>query len=237
MTMFSNGQRELRTWPWQQDLAGHLDPEPTAPAWDQPQRLPVRGKRPTSHVDQTLGVRGRPAHPPRAAVHPARPGPGRLPRRRPHPAGPATAAPSPPARGLSQGVRAAPCAGHVRDRTTGRPSPLRGGPASLAYCPRSSLPAKVLTWLAGRLAHLVPPRQPGRGGTRPLSLEVRLDAVAAVVLDGLSYRRAGRMVGSPRPRSATASTCCWARWPHSATASPTGPLSPPSPTCANTLRR
>jgi hypothetical protein len=65
----------------------------------------------------------------------------------------------------------------------------------LSYCPRSSLPAKVLTWLAGRLAHLVPPRQPGRGGTRPLSLEVRLDAVAAVVLDGLSYRRAGRMVG------------------------------------------
>ena len=36
---------------------------------------------------------------------------------------------------------------------------------------------------------------PGRGGTRPLSLEVRLDAVAAVLLDGLSYRRAGRMVG------------------------------------------
>jgi hypothetical protein len=29
----------------------------------------------------------------------------------------------------------------------------------------------------------------------PLSLEVRLDAVAAVLLDGLSYRRAGRMVG------------------------------------------
>jgi hypothetical protein len=28
-----------------------------------------------------------------------------------------------------------------------------------------------------------------------LSLEVRLDAVAAVLLDGLSYRRAGRMVG------------------------------------------
>jgi len=26
-------------------------------------------------------------------------------------------------------------------------------------------------------------------------LEVRLDAVAAVVLDGLSYRRAGRVVG------------------------------------------
>jgi len=65
----------------------------------------------------------------------------------------------------------------------------------LSYCPRSSLPAAVLAWLAGRLAHLVPPRPPGQGGTRPLSLEVRLDAVAAVLLDGLSYRRAGRMVG------------------------------------------
>jgi len=65
----------------------------------------------------------------------------------------------------------------------------------MSYCPRSSLPAKVLAWLAARLAHLTPPRRPGRGGTRPLSLEVRLDAVGAVVLDGLSYRRAGRMVG------------------------------------------
>jgi len=64
-----------------------------------------------------------------------------------------------------------------------------------SYCPRSSLPAKVLTWLAGRLAHLNPPRPPGQGGTPPLSLEVRLDAVGAVVLDGLWYRRAGRAVG------------------------------------------
>ena len=65
----------------------------------------------------------------------------------------------------------------------------------MSYCPRSSLPADVLAWLAARLAHLVPPRPPDRGGTPPLSLEVRLDAVAAVLLDGLSYRRAGRMVG------------------------------------------
>lgn len=65
----------------------------------------------------------------------------------------------------------------------------------LSYRPRSSLTAKVLAWLAGRLAHLLPPRPPGRGGNPPLALEVRLDAVAAVVLDGLSYRRAGRMVG------------------------------------------
>ncbi len=65
----------------------------------------------------------------------------------------------------------------------------------MAYCPRSSLPAAVLAWLADRLAHLHPARPPGRGGTPPLPLEVRLDAVAAVVLDGLSYRRAGRAVG------------------------------------------
>ncbi len=65
----------------------------------------------------------------------------------------------------------------------------------MTYCPHSSLPAAVLAWLAARLAHLLPPRPPGTGGTPPLSLEVRLDAVAAVILDGLSYRRAGRMVG------------------------------------------
>ncbi len=65
----------------------------------------------------------------------------------------------------------------------------------MSYCPRSSLPILVLAWLATRLAHLTPPRPPGQGGNPPLSLEVRLDAVAAVILDGLSYRRAGRMVG------------------------------------------
>jgi hypothetical protein len=65
----------------------------------------------------------------------------------------------------------------------------------VAYCPRSSLPAKALVWLASRLAYLTPPRPPGKGGTPPLLLEVRLDAVGAVLLDGLSYRRAGRMVG------------------------------------------
>ena len=65
----------------------------------------------------------------------------------------------------------------------------------MSYCPRSSLPVEVLTWLTGRLTHLIPPRPPGVGGTPPLPLEVRLDALGAVVLDGLSYRRAGRMVG------------------------------------------
>jgi DDE superfamily endonuclease len=65
----------------------------------------------------------------------------------------------------------------------------------VSYCPRSSLPADVLAWLAARLARLIPPRPPGLGGTPPLALEVRLDAVGAVLLDGLSYRRAGRAVG------------------------------------------
>lgn len=49
--------------------------------------------------------------------------------------------------------------------------------------------------MARRLAHLVPPRPPGTGGTPPLALEVRRNAIGAVILDGLSYRRAGRAVG------------------------------------------
>jgi hypothetical protein len=81
------------------------------------------------------------------------------------------------------------------DQTIGKVLTLPGGQVPLSYCPRSSLPADVLAWLAARLAHLLPSRPPGQGGTPPLSLEVRLDAVAAVLLDGLSYRRAARMVG------------------------------------------
>src|SRR6266487_3231146 len=82
------------------------------------------------------------------------------------------------------------------DQTIGKVSkPALEVWSPLSYCPRSSLPADVLAWLAARLTHLVPSRPPGKGGTPPLSLEVRLDAVAAVILDGLSYRRAGRAVG------------------------------------------
>lgn len=66
----------------------------------------------------------------------------------------------------------------------------------MPYYPRSSLPTDVLAWLLARLEHLrPPPRPPGRGGNPPLPLEARLDAVAAVLLDGLSYRRAARAVG------------------------------------------
>jgi hypothetical protein len=73
------------------------------------------------------------------------------------------------------------------DQTIGKvhtPPARRSGPVS--YRPRSSLPAHVPAWLIGRLAHLLPPRPPGVGGNPRLALEVRLDAVAAVVLDGLS---------------------------------------------------
>jgi DDE superfamily endonuclease len=65
----------------------------------------------------------------------------------------------------------------------------------MSYCPRSSLPAQVLAWLADRLIALLPTRPPRQRGRPPLTLQVRLDAVAAVLLDGLSYRRAGRAVG------------------------------------------
>jgi DDE superfamily endonuclease len=82
------------------------------------------------------------------------------------------------------------------DQTIGKVfKPAKEVWSPVAYCPRSSLPANTLAWLAARLAHLTPPRRPGQGGAPPLPLEVRLDAVAAVLLDGLSYRRAGRMVG------------------------------------------
>ncbi len=44
---------------------------------------------------------------------------------------------------------------------------FRGGPVPLSYCPGSSLPAEVLTWLTGRLADLLGPRPPGVGGNPP----------------------------------------------------------------------
>jgi hypothetical protein len=50
------------------------------------------------------------------------------------------------------------------DRTIGKVfTPAKEVRSPLSYCPRSSLPAKVLAWLAGRLAHLLPPRPPGGG--------------------------------------------------------------------------
>jgi DDE superfamily endonuclease len=74
-------------------------------------------------------------------------------------------------------------------------SRLPGGLVPVVILPTFVAAAAVLAWLASRLAHLLPSRPPGQGGTPPLCLEVRLDAVAAVLLDGLSYRRVGRMVG------------------------------------------
>jgi hypothetical protein len=55
-------------------------------------------------------------------------------------------------------------------------------------------PAGGLRWLVSPSPPSAAPR-PGYRGGAPLPLEVRLDALGAVVLDGLSYRRAARMVG------------------------------------------
>jgi hypothetical protein len=68
----------------------------------------------------------------------------------------------------------------------------------LSYRPRSSLSAKVLAWLADRPAHLTPPRAPGLGGNPPLALEVRLNAVGAVILRGGRGRWARHAGATPR---------------------------------------
>jgi hypothetical protein len=107
----------------------------------------------------------------------------------------------------------------------------------LSYCPRSSLPPDVLAWLAGRLAHLQPSRPPGQGGNLPLSLEVRLDAIAAVLLDGLSYRRAARVVGISKTEVGDSMDLLLGELAALGSASPTAASSPPSPTCANGLGR
>jgi hypothetical protein len=53
---------------------------------------------------------------------------------------------------------------------------------------RTDLVSGPLAWLAARLVHLV-------------------------LLDGLSYRRAGRMVGISKTEWATVWTCCLTPWP------------------------
>src|SRR5215204_94140 len=95
----------------------------------------------------------------------------------------------------------------------------------------------VLDWLVGRLAHLLPPRPPGQGGTPPLSLEVRLDAVAAVLLDGLSYRRAGRVVGISKTEVGDSMDLLLGPLAALGTASLTGPSLPAWRTYATGLGR
>jgi hypothetical protein len=78
------------------------------------------------------------------------------------------------------------------DRTIGGFTRLPGGPVSVVI-PLTLVSARrgaALACRAPRAPVPSPPRWPG--GTLPLPLEVRLDALGAVVLDGLSYRRAAR---------------------------------------------
>jgi hypothetical protein len=56
----------------------------------------------------------------------------------------------------------------VGDRTIRRPSPLPRRSGLVAILAGSSLPAKVLTWLADHLALLLP-ALPGQGGNPPLA--------------------------------------------------------------------
>jgi hypothetical protein len=60
-----------------------------------------------------------------------------------------------------------------------------------------------------------------------------LDAVAAVLLDGLSYRRAGRMVGIPKTEVGDSLDLLLGELAAVGTASPTGASSPPWLTCAS----
>ena len=73
--------------------------------------------------------------------------------------------------------------------------PIPGGPVSVVIPPPLLPPRRgaALACPAPRPPAPSPPSRPGRHP--PLPLEVRLDALGAVVLDGLSYRRAARMVG------------------------------------------
>jgi hypothetical protein len=58
----------------------------------------------------------------------------------------------------------------------------------VSCCPRSSLPADVLAWLVSRLAHLLPSRPPGQGGTPPLCWRGLLYRVRDV------FRAAGALI-------------------------------------------
>jgi hypothetical protein len=74
-------------------------------------------------------------------------------------------------------------------------TPAKEVRSPLPYCPRSSLPAKVLAWLAGRLAHLLPPAHPDEAATRRCPLRSAWTPSPRSCWTGLSYRRAARMVG------------------------------------------
>ena len=72
-----------------------------------------------------------------------------------------------------------------------------------------------------RLAQLTPPRPPGRGGTRRWPWSSAWTPSGAVISTGCRTGTPAAWLPSPRPRSATASTCCWVRWPRWGIASPT----------------
>lgn len=64
----------------------------------------------------------------------------------------------------------------------------------MLYCPRSSVSRPVFNLLVLFLDQFRPVKR-RLGGRHPLMLEQRVDAVCAVVMDGLSYRRVAKTVG------------------------------------------
>jgi len=68
----------------------------------------------------------------------------------------------------------------------------------MPYSPRCSAPVKVFEWLLTYLEEKLPPRPElppsGRTGRPPLTLAQRLEALWLVSVDGLSYRRAARVL-------------------------------------------
>ena len=107
----------------------------------------------------------------------------------------------------------------------------------MSHCPRSSLPAAVLAWLATALPTWPHTAHLGRMAPRRFRWTSAWTPSPRSSSTGCRTGAPGVWSGSPRPRSATASTCCSAHWPTSGSASPTARSPPPSTTCASGLGR
>jgi hypothetical protein len=99
MTMVRIWSAQAAHLAWEQTSPASR-PEQAVPAWDQPQRLPARGERPTSHVHQILGPRPAGSRTPLGGT-PTATWTMTSATSATAPAGPAMAAPSQPARAAS----------------------------------------------------------------------------------------------------------------------------------------
>jgi hypothetical protein len=143
MTMVRIWSAQAAHLAWEQTSPASR-PEQAVPAWDQPQRLPARGERPTSHVHQILGPRPAGSRTPLGGT-PTATWTMTSATSATAPAGPAMAAPSQPARAAS----------------TPRPSRRRRSTTSLGrWSPGPSRPAPPTPVHAGRHRARCPPPGP-----------------------------------------------------------------------------